>query len=230
MTKYPNQIDDNTTLPPATGDDANSVNANISATEAIENELGIVPSGVYADVRTRLDILETRINNPFAPAPNVLNPFFVANTGVTIQAGLGDPNVTLALPPPKAGSLFLRTDGNIIPALYSFSNDGYWHQIAAVGFALEQVTTVTSNYLVDSGGVTDNIILCNAGATMTVTLPIPSKGRVLSIKDISGHASSNPIVIFHHSTETIDGLSSYAININYASISLVGDGNNWWIL
>src|ERR1700722_7410424 len=105
MTFYPNGIDNSNSLPPATGDDAISVNAAIGAIEAIETELGIVPAGAYADVRTRLDILEARINNPFAPSPDVTNPFFIGNTGVTIQAGFGNPNITLAVPPPHSASL-----------------------------------------------------------------------------------------------------------------------------
>lgn len=229
MTKYPNQIDDSTSLPPASGDDANSVNASISAIEAIEGELGIVPSGVYADVRTRLDIIESRINNPFAPAPDVLNPFFIANTGVTIQAGMGDPNSILALPPPKAGSLFLREDGYVIPGLYSFGNDGYWHQVAGVGISTLQVRTITANYVVDSAG-TDNVILCRATTTIVVTLPAPSVGRELVIKDVSGHAFSNNITILHNSSETIDGAPSYLISVNYAAITLIGDGSSWWVI
>jgi hypothetical protein len=126
MTQYPREIDNDTTLPPATGDDRISVNANIGATEAIETELGITPSGVYADVRTRLDILESRINNPLVPAPNVLNPFFISGTGVNIQTGVGDPNVVLALHPPSPGSLYLRQDGYVPEGLYVFYSDGYW--------------------------------------------------------------------------------------------------------
>ena len=63
MTLYPNSIDTSTSLPPATGNpvtDANSTNAVIGAVIAIETELGILPAGAYASVRTRLDILETR--------------------------------------------------------------------------------------------------------------------------------------------------------------------------
>lgn len=123
MTLYPNSIDDSTTLPPATGDDAVSVNASIAAIEAIETELGILPSGVYASVRTRLDILEARVNNPYSPYPTVVNPFYIGTTGVSIRAGIGDPNVLQLLAVP--GSLYLRQDG-YSDALYSFRGDGYW--------------------------------------------------------------------------------------------------------
>lgn len=62
-TVYPAQIDDNSSLPSLAGvsDTAVAVNALKSAVIAIETELGLEPKGVYQDVRTRLDILETRM-------------------------------------------------------------------------------------------------------------------------------------------------------------------------
>ena len=108
-------------------DKAAAIIALTQAVEAIEMELGILPAGAYATVRSRLDILEARINNPLAPAPNALNPFFIGNTGVSIQTSFGDPNLlnVLAIP----GSLYLREDGYNDQGLYAFRPDGYWHQI-----------------------------------------------------------------------------------------------------
>lgn len=108
-------------------DKAATINDLVAAVIAVENELGILPSGVYASVRTRLDILEARINDPLAPAPNTLNPFFIGNTGVSVQTQIGDPNILniLAIP----GSLYLRQDGYNNQGLYTFRDDGYWHQI-----------------------------------------------------------------------------------------------------
>jgi hypothetical protein len=108
-------------------DKAYTINALIAAVEAIEDELGNLPKGPYATVRTRLDILEARINNPFTPAPNALNPFYIGNTGVSIQTGFGDPNALQVAAIP--GSLYLREDGYNIQGLYTFRGDGYWHQI-----------------------------------------------------------------------------------------------------
>lgn len=92
--------------------------------DAIKQDLGIVPGGVYADTRVRLDILEARINNPNSAAPNVEDPFIIGNNGVTISTGDGYPTEN-RLP----GSLYLRRDGYDIEGLYTVRTDGYWHQI-----------------------------------------------------------------------------------------------------
>lgn len=91
--------------------------------EAIGTELGVNPSGVYPSTRIRLDILEARINNPLVPAPNVENPFFIGNDGVTISTGLGTPTEDRI-----DGSLYLRQDGYVYEGLYS-RRDGYWKRI-----------------------------------------------------------------------------------------------------
>lgn len=105
-------------------DKAEAINALIDAVEAIERELGITPSGVYFDVRVRLDILEARINNPLAPAPNVENPFFIGDDGVSISTGDGYPTENRV-----PGSLYLRKDGYGNEGLYARRPDGDWHQV-----------------------------------------------------------------------------------------------------
>ena len=103
-----------------------SINACISAIENIETELGILPSGPYADVRTRLDVLESRINNPNIPAPS--GQFItIGNTDVFVVAGYGDPTTNSVVAAP--GSIYLREDGYTNQGLYSMRPDGYWYQI-----------------------------------------------------------------------------------------------------
>lgn len=105
-------------------DKADAINALVAAVQAIQYEMGITPSGIYSDIRVRLDILEARINNPFAPAPNVENPFIIGNDGVTISTGDGYPTEN-RLP----GSLYLRKDGYNNEGLYAMRPDMVWHQI-----------------------------------------------------------------------------------------------------
>jgi hypothetical protein len=147
MVNYPNGIDNDLTLPPLDGYQAPFGNPTVEdlrqAIFAIETELGILPAGAYSTVRTRLDILELRGTGSL-PVPtgtntvltwtgstlawdavsDVANPFYIGNSGVSIQDGYGDPNVDgyVAVP----GSLFLREDANGGLNVYSFGQDGYW--------------------------------------------------------------------------------------------------------
>jgi hypothetical protein len=105
-------------------DKAVAISALTSAVEIIERTLGITPYGVYADVRVRLDILEARINNPNAPAPNVTNPFYVDGYGgVSVSVGDGYPTEDRV-----NGSLYLRRDGYVYEGLYERRN-GVWQLI-----------------------------------------------------------------------------------------------------
>lgn len=126
MTNYPNNQDNSTTLPGVSGlgDGYIATNALRDAVFAIEEELGITPSGVYSDVRVRLDILEARINNPLDAAPNVEDPFIIGNNGVTISTGVGYPTENRV-----SGSLYLRRDGYVNEQIYTRRPDGYWYQI-----------------------------------------------------------------------------------------------------
>lgn len=47
----------------------NVINDLIAQVDEMDTELGTNPSGVYSNVRIRLDILESRVNNPFNPSP-----------------------------------------------------------------------------------------------------------------------------------------------------------------
>jgi len=63
--KYPNQLDDSTTLPPAvdlvTPVKAEAVNRLRDAILAIEAELGAQPSGAYGAVKARLDAMQAQV-------------------------------------------------------------------------------------------------------------------------------------------------------------------------
>lgn len=66
-TKYPGQIDNNLSLPPAIDNNtpvkANAVNQLRDAIIAIESELSTKPSGLFSSVRSRLDNSDNIINN-----------------------------------------------------------------------------------------------------------------------------------------------------------------------
>lgn len=62
------------------------------------------------------------------------------------------------------------------------------------------------------------------------TLPAPTPGRWLRIKDLAGQAGTNLITILHHASETIDGQTSITIPINYGMVELITTGTNWSVV
>jgi len=108
-------------------DDQNIITFLLNSLELIEKELGMDPQGVYSDVRVRLDILESRINNPLLPYPSVENPFFIGTTGVTISAGTGIPTENRV-----DGSIYLRQDGYESETIY-VTKGGLWYPVSATG-------------------------------------------------------------------------------------------------
>lgn len=135
------------------------LNALIQAVSDLQTEMGVDPSGVYADIRARLDILEARINNPLAPAPNVEDPFFIGTNGITISTGLGVPTENRV-----DGSLYLRKDGYGNEGLYS-RRGGSWVLVAASyagdlsGNNTSQTVTGLQNRAVSSATPTDGYVL-----------------------------------------------------------------------
>lgn len=76
---------------------------------------------------------------------------------------------------------------------------------------------------------TDYIIIVNksSGAATTVNLPSsPVTGQPFRIKDGKGDAATNNITITPASG-TIDGMSTYVLDINYGSIDVVYNGTEW---
>jgi len=91
----------------------------------IKKDIGVSPGNPYANTRIRLDILESRINNPLSPSPTVENPFYIGNSGVTISTGIGVPTENRL-----DGSIFLRQDSQ--QSIY-YTKDGYWFPLSDGG-------------------------------------------------------------------------------------------------
>ena len=65
----------------------------------------------------------------------------------------------------------------------------------------------------------------------TMTLPENATlGTQYIIKDVAGGAGTYNITIARTGSDTIDGQTSQVINSNYASVTLVSDGSNWFIV
>jgi len=139
MSNYPFSFDNNITLPGVSGSSQEDVaiTALRSAVFAIETELGITPSGIYPDVRTRLDILESRIQFGVSPQiPNdgyVKSPLYIWNVPqnivLSISDGYGAPTENRL-----DGSLYMRGgDGYANNQLYVRLN-GQWYPVQTEQF------------------------------------------------------------------------------------------------
>jgi hypothetical protein len=103
--------------------------------------------------------------------------------------------------------------------------------IHSINGGLQRTTrTVTASFTIDTT-TSDYQIFCNASAAITVTLPAPTNGRELRIKDISYNAATNNITVAQHASELIENIAaSYLIQANGGAITLCSDGTNWYLV
>jgi hypothetical protein len=90
------------------------------------------------------------------------------------------------------------------------------------------VTTAASPYAVTA---TDMVVLANPGGAQTVTLPAAAAGqlgRQIVVKRVN---TSVNVVTVNATSGNIDGAASLALPAgSYASITVVCDGTNWWVI
>jgi hypothetical protein len=161
--------------------------------------------------------------NTFADGLTVTGPFELDGTGIAT--------------PPGGTAEYLRADGTWdIPAGSGggavTSVFGRTGQVTAEAgdYAMPQVSTIvatkTAAYTLTTS---DEVILADATfGTLPLTLPTAVGSlNQYTIKKVD--ASTNPVAIGTTGGQAIDGGSSAEILVQYASITLVPHGDNWWI-
>lgn len=63
-----------------------------------------------------------------------------------------------------------------------------------------------------------------------ITLPLGLPGMIFVIKDEYGNANNFPITIVATNSETIDGAVNATISSNYASLTIIFNGENWFLI
>lgn len=133
FSKYPKSLDDNTSLPVSvdlvTPVKAEVVNRLRDALLAVESELGLDPSRLYATVRARLDALEARIRAlelkaidevviPISSGIEITesDTFASVGAGVINPTSLGYPNTTVTL------EVILQTTNSSFAASFELFN------------------------------------------------------------------------------------------------------------
>ena len=97
--------------------------------------------------------------------------------------------------------------------------------VQLVAKAAVQNLAVSSNItLVDK-----TLHLVSTAAARSLTLPAPTSGAYIAVIDSTGQAETNNITVSQNASETIDGATSYVVNLNYGAVIFVSDGTNWFI-
>jgi hypothetical protein len=90
------------------------------------------------------------------------------------------------------------------------------------------ISTQTASYTLT---VSDSIILADAtSASLTITLPAASSfnGYRFTVKRIDN--SANTVTLGRTGSDLIDGATSYTLDQQYISISVISNGSGWYIL
>ena len=142
--------------------------------------------------------------------------FRIAKNGPTIIPGTADPNITSVTGAP--GDLFILT--GTVPSVYINVN-GNWQPLSTdQQFSRTPVTTgvfIANNDCLYLG--------VNYDGAVAVYLPAGTPNKKFIIKDESGNANTNNIMIYPSGDDTIDGEGGFVLNTNHASVQMVyGDG------
>jgi hypothetical protein len=126
------------------------------------------------------------------------------------------------------GSLWLRTDVTP-PRLFvcksNSTGDAEWILIA---LQTASVVTETSAHTIV---LTDAVVLADAtSGAFAVTLPtaVDNTGRQFTIKRING--GSNNVTLAAAGGQTIDGASTYVLDVQYKFATVISNGSNWFLV
>lgn len=207
MPKYPAQIDNNISLPPAVNNltpvDGGIFNKLRDSIIAIESELGTSPSGVYGDVKSRIEALEGTVSNlqivslagdlgGTLTSPTVVglqgNPVSSVAPGlydVLIWNGIAWEPATFPFPPgTNYGETLIWNGANYVPGFltqddilpgYQFDITSGTNQFVIVGQSFQQGLIVSYSEAPDLAILTDN-----QGGSQDVTSAVTNTNFCLS--------------------------------------------------
>lgn len=118
--------------------------------------------------------------------------------------------------------------GDITAYADAYANGASYLVSAVGGSSNLNVASKTGNYTATD---TDDVILCDAsGGGFTISLPTAAgrSGKVFYVKKTD--TSSNLVTIDPNGAQTLDGLTTRTIAIQYSVVVAVSDGTNWRLL
>jgi hypothetical protein len=120
-------------------------------------------------------------------------------------------------------SIIMTTDETTDETTVNITGDNILFNGVPLGYS--NVSGVTgSSYSVS---ISDDVVMCDGG--MSIYLPVAPDGKKIALKDYTGVALSNPIVVIP-SSGLIDGSSSYLMGIDWIGIQVISYGGNWYII
>ncbi|CAM6053383.1 unnamed protein product [Sphagnum tenellum] len=147
--------------------------------------------------------------------------FRIGKAGPTILQGDNVPDNTVGL----SGDLYVQIGST--PALYiKYTNGWLVSGDPTFGFSRQLVTetgTTSLNSTTTYAGV-------DVADSVTIELMTGYSGKTVVIKDEGGNAGTYPITVLGQTGDIIDGQTSWTIDINYGSLTLVYGSSNWNIV
>lgn len=124
---------------------------------------------------------------------------------------------------PEAGD---RNWADLTDFLTDLADNAQTTNFQKVGVRVATTTPVTVL------AASDNVVITELAApgAVTVNLPAGVTGQTFAIIDGTGDAASNNITIDPNSSETINGSSTYVINVNNGGVHIVYDGSDWKVV
>lgn len=158
---------------------------------------------------------------------------FRASDGVNFQAGAsirGIVDGTAAANSMPGRLIFMTTpSGSVTPVeRVRFDNSGIMTLAVGKANSSTNTTSVSGTYTVVA---TDLVLMVTTSSAVTINLPDPATRRVLWIKDISGLAETNHIILHRFGSESIEGVAlDKTMRANSGGWMIASDGTNWYIL
>jgi hypothetical protein len=178
----------------------------IAVSATTSTELGYV-SGVTSAIQTQIDGKEATITGAATTI-----------TGSDLTA---------------SRALISNGSGKVAVSAVTDTELGYLDGVtSAVQTQLDAFRATQGNVAVSSDvTLTDERIhFVDTTTARSLALPAVSANLYLIVKDVSGSASTNNITLTTPGSETIDGGSTYVINSDYASVTVVSDGTNYFLV
>ncbi|MBL0182164.1 MAG: hypothetical protein IPP96_07675 [Chitinophagaceae bacterium] len=156
------------------------------------------------------------------------NDGYLYNVGQNLLIGTGSASKSLVFMTggtTQATNERMRIDGN---GNVGIGNNSPTSTLHVTGSTAHSITTKTATY---TATASDYTILCNnTSGAITINLPAAAgcTGRVYVIKKISG--ASNNVVIDGNASETIDGVTTRTLTLQYESAAIQSNGSNWFVI